>query len=55
MLLTLLRCSSGVDMPALVREILDGAGITDEALLAEQIERTLVELAELRLVAFSFD
>jgi PqqD family protein of HPr-rel-A system len=54
-LLTLLRHSSGVDMSALVREILDGAGITDKALLAEQIERTLLELAKLRLVAFSFD
>jgi len=54
-LLTLLRHSCGVDMPALVRQIVDDAGITDNALLAEQIERTLSELAELRLVTSGFD
>lgn len=54
-LLTLLRHPSGVDMPGLVREILDSAEISDNALLAGQIERTLSELADLRLVASSFD
>jgi len=54
-LLMLLRHPSGVAMPGLVREILDSAEITDNALLAGQIERTLSELAELRLVTSGFD